>query len=227
MSTMDKDQVVKTIIDSGLVVALTRSENELAGKVVESSYKGGLRAIEITNRSPNALDVFTHMLKVRNQSAPDMVLGVGSIVKEDDAIRFIDAGAEFVVSPVLQDKIADICRERDIAYVPGCTSPSEMYHAYEIGASIIKFFPANDCGGPTFVKAILGPMPYLNIMPMGGVKAELDKLTQWFDSGVVCVGMGNGLLAPEVLDNNDYEQFTDKVKRVMKLLQAARCGDSK
>ena len=126
-------------------------------------------------------------------------MGAGSVVDPATAALYIQNGAGFIVSPILNEDMARICNRRKILWIPGCGSVSEISKSEELGAEVVKIFPAREVGGPSFVKNIRGPMPWVQIMPTGGVEPVYENLFQWFSAGVWCVGMGSKLFPKEII----------------------------
>ena len=135
---------------------------------------------------------------------------------------YIAAGASFVVGPMLNAEVARLCNRRKIAYSPGCGSASEISAAEELGVEIVKIFPGGQVGGPSFVKAVLGPMPWTRIMPTGGVEATLESVSAWIQAGCVCLGMGSNLITREAVAAGDYAAIESNVKQVLNWIQEAR-----
>jgi 2-dehydro-3-deoxyphosphogluconate aldolase/(4S)-4-hydroxy-2-oxoglutarate aldolase len=161
-------------------------------------------------------------MKYSQKNLPGMILGAGSIVDGATAALYIQNGANFIVSPILNEEIARVCNKRKIFWSPGCGSLSEISKAEELGAEIIKIFPAKEVGGPSFVKNIKGPMPWTSIMPTGGVEPNYDNLLQWFSAGVWCVGMGSNLFSKKAIEEADYNAITKIIKETLKIIQKVR-----
>jgi len=121
-------------------------------------------------------------------------------------------GAQFIVSPLLNEGMARVCNRRKVLWIPGCATASEIGKAEELGAEVVKLFPGPTVGGSKFVKAYLGPCPWSNIMPSGGVSPTRENLTEWFQSGAFCVGMGSQLISKEIIANRDFDQL-EKISR--------------
>lgn len=164
----------------------------------------------------------TALCEYRDTERPDMMLGVGSICDAPTAAMYIGVGADFVVGPILDEEVAKICNSRKIPYSPGCGSVTEIHKAHMLGVDICKVFPGEQVGGPGFVKAVKGPMPWTDIMPTGGVSPIRESLTAWFNAGIVCAGMGSNLITKELLAAKDYAGITKKVKETITLIQEIR-----
>jgi 2-dehydro-3-deoxyphosphogluconate aldolase/(4S)-4-hydroxy-2-oxoglutarate aldolase len=135
---------------------------------------------------------------------------------------YIANGANFVVGPVLNADVAKVCNRRKIPYSPGCGSASEISTAEELGCEIVKIFPGTQVGGPEFVKAVLGPMPWTRIMPTGGVEPTEESLRAWFGAGIVAAGIGSKLITSELLKAKDYAGIEQKVRDTIALIKKIR-----
>jgi 2-dehydro-3-deoxyphosphogluconate aldolase/(4S)-4-hydroxy-2-oxoglutarate aldolase len=166
--------------------------------------------------------VFAELNKYALSELPGMILGVGSVVDGATASLYMQLGANFIVSPVLKEDMAVVCNRRKVLWAPGCGSLNEISRAEELGAEIVKIFPAKQVGGPDFVKAVKAPCPWSSIMPTGGVEPEEENLRKWFDAGVVCVGLGSNLVNNDVIKNNSYEDLAKKVKGVLEIIKKVR-----
>jgi 2-dehydro-3-deoxyphosphogluconate aldolase/(4S)-4-hydroxy-2-oxoglutarate aldolase len=192
MARFSSADVLTAMITYPLVPVFYHADINHAQRVLAACYAGGVRVFEFTNRGANALDVFTSLQPFAQANCPEMVLGIGTIFGAQDAEKFIDAGAEFVVQPVTTPEVGDVCQRRGIVWVPGATTVNEIFRATQLGADIVKIFPGNVVGSG-FVKALRGPMPNVKIMVTGGVEPTVESLTEWFGAGVNGVGIGSQL----------------------------------
>lgn len=200
--------VYQTMEDTGIIPVFYHPNSDLSKDVIRACYEGGIRVFEFTNRGDFAHEVFSKLVKWADKECPDMVLGIGSIVDAHTAALFIQMGANFIVGPLFNHEVLKVCNRRMIAYSPGCATASEIGLAQEMGVEIVKLFPGNNIGGPSFVKNIKGPMPWSKIMVTGGVEPTEENLSQWFKAGVTCVGMGSNLIPKDVIVNNEWEEIT-------------------
>jgi len=207
--------VSEKLVQSGMVPVFYHEDLETCKNVIKACYNGGLRVFEYTNRGEKAAVNFPLLKQYINDEYPDMLLGIGSIINQEQTEKYIALGADFIVSPILEEEVAEVCNKNDMYWIPGCATLSEIAKAEKLGADIIKIFPGNVLG-PGFVKAVKGPMSWLKLMPTGGVSPTEDNLKSWFDSGVVCVGMGSKLLTKEAISNTDM--LTVKVSETLKLI---------
>lgn len=222
MAKYSRIQVALKMQETGLVPVFYNADLEICKKVVKACYDGGVRIFEFTNRGDFAHEVFKELNKYVIKELPGMILGVGSVVDAGTASLYIQLGTNFVVSPVLKDDVAIVCNRRKILWSPGCGSLNEISRAEELGAEIVKIFPAKQVGGPDFVKNIKGPCPWTSIMPTGGVEPEESNLKSWFDAGVVCVGMGSNFVSANIIKENKYDELREKVKEVLAIIQKIR-----
>jgi 2-dehydro-3-deoxyphosphogluconate aldolase/(4S)-4-hydroxy-2-oxoglutarate aldolase len=222
MARFSRLEVLNTIMDTGLVPVFFNADVEVAKKVVQACAAGGARVVEFTNRGNFAPELFKELSRYGEQEAPEVILGVGSVIDEPTAAMYIAYGANFVVGPVLNEAVARLCNRRKVAYSPGCGSVSEMSYAEELGVEIVKVFPGGSVGGPAFVKSVLGPCPWTRIMPTGGVDATEESIKDWFEAGVACVGMGSKLIRKDLVAAGDWGEITAKTRQVLQWIREAR-----
>lgn len=223
MAKFSRIEVALKMKETGLVPVFYSSELETCKEVMRASYEGGVRVFEFTNRGDFAHEVFGALNTWTLENMPDMILGAGSIVDEGTTSLYLQLGANFIVSPVLNAQMAKVCNRRKVLWSPGCGSLSEISYAEELGAEVVKIFPGSQVGGPAFVKAVLGPNPWTSIMPTGGVKPTEDNLRAWFEAGVHCVGMGSQLFKKDIIDSKNFKDLTKNINEaihIVKQLQA-------
>lgn len=162
-------------------------------RIVDCVYEAGVRVFEWTHRGPAAFENFVAIQKHCEAKYSDLILGVGSILDSETASRYREAQASFIVSPTLSESLAHYCNRYKLAWLPGCGTLSEIQRAHELGAEIVKIFPANHFDGPRFIKSIRGPMPWISAMPTGGIEPTRESMKTWLDAGVVCFGVGSSL----------------------------------
>ncbi|MEO0581612.1 MAG: bifunctional 4-hydroxy-2-oxoglutarate aldolase/2-dehydro-3-deoxy-phosphogluconate aldolase [Bacteroidota bacterium] len=219
MMRFSRLSVAQTMIQSRMVPVFYHPDLEIAQAVVKACYEGGVRVFEFTNRGEFAHEVFGELVKFTREACPDMRMGVGSVVEAGTASLYMQLGASFVVSPILNPEMAKVCNRRKVLWSPGCGSLSEISYAEELGAEIVKIFPASQVGGPAFIKAVKGPMPWTHIMPTGGVAPTEENLKGWFDAGAACVGMGSKLFTQEIMQAQDWDMLRENVRKAMALIQ--------
>ncbi|MCY1723345.1 bifunctional 4-hydroxy-2-oxoglutarate aldolase/2-dehydro-3-deoxy-phosphogluconate aldolase [Prolixibacteraceae bacterium Z1-6] len=219
MARFSRIEVALTMKETGMVPVFYHKDIEVCKAVVKACYEGGVRLFEFTNRGDFATLVFAELNKWVSEECPEMIMGVGSIVDDATAAMYIALGTNFVVAPLIDEATAKVCNKRKIAWSPGCGSVTEIGRAHELGAEVVKIFPGSQVGGPSFVAAVKGPMPWASIMPTGGVAPTQDNLKQWFDAGVTCVGMGSQLFPKEVLAEGNYSYITEKCAEALEIIK--------
>lgn len=222
MARFSRIEVALTMKKSGIVPVFFNKDIEICKKVLKACYDGGTRVFEYTNRGDRAHLVFEELIIWAEKETPEMILGVGSIVEAGTTSIYIQLGANFIVSPILNPDMAVVCNRRKIAWSPGCGSLSEISKAEELGAEVVKIFPGSQVGGPSFVKAVLGPCPWTSIMPTGGVSPDELNLTEWFNAGVHCVGMGSQLMVKGADGMLDYIAIAQKTKEAIAIISKLR-----
>jgi len=222
MARFNRIDVALKMRESGIIPVFYHKDLEVCKNVLKACFNGGLKAFEFTNRGDFAHEIFSELNKWAEKEVPGMVLGVGSVVDAGTASLYIQLGASFIVSPVLNADMAKVCNRRKILWSPGCGTLTEISYAEELGAEIVKIFPGSSVGGAEFVKAVKGPCPWTSIMPTGGVEPTAENLKEWFNAGVTCVGIGSNLITKELLQNKDWEGLTKKISEAVKILEQVR-----
>ncbi|MFH0760235.1 MAG: bifunctional 4-hydroxy-2-oxoglutarate aldolase/2-dehydro-3-deoxy-phosphogluconate aldolase [Bacteroidota bacterium] len=214
------NKIVDSIKDAGMVPVFNHKDPETGYRVVQACYDAGLRVFEWTNRGEEAAMLFRMIREYIDKHCPGMILGAGSVFDAETCRKFNSMGAVFIVSPILEPEMALACKELKVPWIPGCGTLTEIHQALKWGATIVKIFPGDSVGGPGFVKAVRGPMPWVQIMPTGGVSPDYENLKAWFSAGVVCVGMGSKLFTKELIA--DQARLTEKVKNTLEMISDIR-----
>jgi 2-dehydro-3-deoxyphosphogluconate aldolase/(4S)-4-hydroxy-2-oxoglutarate aldolase len=218
MAQFRRIQVYNTLLEQGLVPLFYHHDLPTARQVIAALQAGGTSVVEFTNRGDSAFEVFSNL----SQAVPGLILGVGSVLDAPTAALFIAAGANFIVGPAFNPEVARLCNRRKIAYLPGCATVSEISAAEEMGAEIVKIFPGETLGGPAFVKAVLAPLPWANLMPTGGVDATEESIHKWFKAGVCAVGMGSNLVSKDAVASGNFNRISERTAQVLAWIRAAR-----
>jgi 2-dehydro-3-deoxyphosphogluconate aldolase/(4S)-4-hydroxy-2-oxoglutarate aldolase len=216
-----KERVIQQIRQSGLLPLYYHEDKEISIAILRALYLAGVRILEYTNRGENALINFKALKTVAQQEMPDLSLGIGTIKTAETAKKFLDLGADFIVSPIVSTEVATIVREQNLAWIPGCLTPTEIHQAELLGATLVKIFPGN-LVGPSYIQSIKDIFPNLLFMPTGGVEPEEKNLKSWFGAGVVAVGMGSKLLQSNLIEGGDFNSLTDYIKKVNVLIQSCK-----
>lgn len=222
MARFSRMEVLNAMFDIGVVPVFYNKNPEAARHIVDACADAGARVVEFTNRGDLAFQVFCELSRHCIEHRPEVILGVGSIIDAPTAGLYIGCGANFVVGPVLNSEVARICNRRKIAYSPGCGSVSEISAAEELGVEIVKVFPGREVGGPAFVKAVLGPMPWTRIMPTGGVEPTEASIRSWIEAGAACLGIGSNLITNGLVVAEDWAGISKGVTACVAMIREVR-----
>lgn len=216
-----KQEVLDSILTQGMLPLFFYEDAEVSVEVTRTLYKAGIRVFEYTNRGKAALNNFKQLKELQQSEMPDLHLGIGTIKSVDEADAFITAGADFIVSPIVNPAVAKMTHERNMLWIPGCMTPTEIYTAQCSDAALIKLFPANILG-PAFLSSIKELFPGQLFMPTGGVELEAENIATWFKAGVCAVGMGSKLISKNVLEGKQYDQLFNDTHKAIELVQTSR-----
>ena len=222
MARFSSIEVYSMILEQGLVSVFYNEDFETAKNIVSAIARGGGKVIEFTNRGDYVYKIFSKLVKYFEKEVPQLIFGVGSIIDPYTAALYINNGANFVVGPALNPDISKICNRRRIPYSPGCATATEISYAEELGCEIIKIFPANILGGPSFVKSILAPNPWTKMMPTGGVEITEESINSWFEAGVVALGVGSKLINKELVASKNWDNISKKIENTLKLIKKVK-----
>ena len=213
---MDKTTTTRLIRETGVVAIMRAHCSDQLIAAADALKRGGVQAIEVTMTTPGALDVIAEA-KARYSS--DIVFGAGSVLDVETGRAVILAGADFVVSPILDVELIRLCNRYGVPVMPGCYSPTEILAGWEAGADFIKLFPAS-VGGPGLVKALLAPFPQVQVVPVGGV--DLDTAANFIRSGAAAIGVGSSLISQELLDAGDMEELSRRAAAYIEQVKRGR-----
>ncbi|HEY1869792.1 MAG TPA: bifunctional 4-hydroxy-2-oxoglutarate aldolase/2-dehydro-3-deoxy-phosphogluconate aldolase [Chitinophagaceae bacterium] len=216
-----KQNVLDTILRQGILPLYFNADETVSIEVLRSISRAGLKAVEYTNRGEAALKNFKKLVAIKNSETPEMLLGIGTIKTVQQAKDYVDAGADFLVSPSFMPDIVDYANSINIFYAPGCMTPSEINAAENKGITFIKLFPGNLLG-PEFVSSIKDIFPKLLFMPTGGVDTTKENIEGWFKAGVCAVGMGSKLISKKLMEQKDYATIERVTKEVLTTIQGIK-----
>ena len=208
-TTEDFDRVLQTFANIRACAVLRTPTSDACPKAMQACIDGGFKIVEFTLTTPNCLD---HLSNFREKYDGDVMVGCGTIMNTDDAERAVDAGAEFIITPVMLPDVIEWCAARNIVSVPGCQTPTELINAYRAGAPLQKLFPGV-AGGPMWVKAVSAALPMLSINPTSGV--DLDNAGDYLRNGAASVGLVAPLFDPVAIQNEDWDQIAKNAEKVM------------
>jgi 2-dehydro-3-deoxyphosphogluconate aldolase / (4S)-4-hydroxy-2-oxoglutarate aldolase len=215
MANFERTHVIQAIRKSGLVPVFSHPEVSVCTHVLDCCYQGGLRLFEFTNRGDFAHETYAELYRYARKKYPDLIMGSGTIPDSPTAALYLQLGANFIVSPLLDEDTAKICNRRKVLWIPGCGSVTEISKAEELGADIIKIFPGAAVGGPGFVKALKGPMPWTTLMPTSGVDPTEESIRAWFEAGIVATGLGSQLFTKEMIMVNNQSILISKIVQLL------------
>ena len=213
----DKRETVRAAVEEAGVVAIIRmKEPDRVRAVIDAIAEGGVRVLEVTMTVPGAVELIA---KLAPTMPAGFCFGAGTVLDAATVERVVDAGAQFVVSPVFRRDVIAACHARGVPAMPGCFTPTEILDAWDFGADIVKVFPATALG-PTFFKDLRGPLPQVKVMPTGGV--SIDNAGEWIKAGAVAVGVGTALLDARAIVDGNYAVLRSNAERIVANVRAAR-----
>lgn len=213
---MNRTEVIKKITDCGLVAVVRAESTDRAEQITEACIEGGVAAIELTFTVPGAHKLIEHMAG-RYSKSNEIIIGAGTVLDSETARTAILSGAQYVVSPHLDERIVTLCNRYSVACMPGIFTPTEAVKALELGVDILKVFPG-DIATPKFIKALRGPLPQARMMPSGGV--SLENVEDWIKAGAVAVGAGGSLTGKA--KDGDYAAVTETARLFIEKIRRAR-----
>jgi 2-dehydro-3-deoxyphosphogluconate aldolase/(4S)-4-hydroxy-2-oxoglutarate aldolase len=215
---MEREAILRSQIKAeGVLPLYYHDDVAVCEGVLRALYNGGVRCVEFTNRGTQALANFSHLVSLKS-TMPGLILGIGTIKTPQDASAFIEAGADFLISPCFDASVADVAYMHKVLWIPGCMTPTEIHVAQKSGATLIKLFPGNVLG-PGFVEAIKSLFTGIDFLVTGGVEPTEQNIGAWFKAGVVGVGLGSKLITKDVLANKNYTQLEIQTKELVRLIK--------
>jgi 2-dehydro-3-deoxyphosphogluconate aldolase/(4S)-4-hydroxy-2-oxoglutarate aldolase len=211
-----KPQIIEQLLNPGVIAVVRAKRTDQAVPLAEALVAGGIIAVEITMTTPNAIAAIREASAKLGERA---LIGVGTVLDEATCRAAIDAGAQFIVSPICRRELIPIAQQAGKPIMLGSYTPTEAQQAHEAGSDFIKIFPA-DTLGPNFIKALRAPLPHLKIVPTGGV--DLNTIGAFIKAGCVAVGAGSSLISKEILDRDDWTALSRAAADFVKAARAAR-----
>jgi 2-dehydro-3-deoxyphosphogluconate aldolase/(4S)-4-hydroxy-2-oxoglutarate aldolase len=207
---------LQRVLDLGIVSIIRAPASDQLVEVAEALLDGGIDVIEVTLTVPGVLDVIS---AIRDRLGDRILLGAGTVLDSESARSAILAGAEFIVTPTVSPAVVRTCRRYDKLVMCGAMTPTEILAAWEAGSDIVKVFPA-DVGGPSFLKAVHGPLPHIRLLPTGGV--NLETLPAFVRAGAAAVGLGSSLVEREAVMNGDMDHIRRLSAAYVEMMRAVR-----
>jgi 2-dehydro-3-deoxyphosphogluconate aldolase/(4S)-4-hydroxy-2-oxoglutarate aldolase len=213
---LNKDQIIKRLLDPGIIAVVRAQRADQVLPLSRALMAGGVVAVEITLTTPGAIDALRATSHALGSSA---LLGVGTVLDATSCEAAIEAGANFVVSPVLRPNLVPIAQAAGCPLMMGAYTPTEAQQAHEAGADFVKIFPADGLG-PAYIKALLAPLPHLRLVPTGGV--DLETAAPFLKAGCAALGVGSALVSSRILKDENWEELTRLARAFVDVARATR-----
>lgn len=213
---MEKTQKLNLIRETGVIAIMRAKSSDQLMAAADAIKDGGVSVIEVTMTTPGALNVIQQAVARYGDA---VLFGAGSVLDAETARAAILAGAGFVVAPTLSVPMIELCNRYSVPVMPGIFTPTEALTAWQAGADMVKLFPAS-VGGADMIKAILAPLPQLEIVPVGGV--ELDNAADFIKKGAAALGVGSSLVNQKLLDSGDMAELTSRAERFIAAVRQGR-----
>jgi len=197
------------------VIKLNNPEKDAAG-LANALCEGGVPIAEVTFRAAGAANAIRLMTEAR----PDMLVGAGTVMCEAQVDEAIEAGAKFIVTPGLDIELVKYCQQKGIDIFPGCTTPTDYHAAYRLGLKVLKFFPAEQSGGLSKIKAMAAPFPMFKVMPTGGI--SLKNLGEYLACPTICACGGSYMVTADLIDNQKWDEITELCKKSVEIVREVR-----
>ena len=197
------------------VIKLSYPERD-AAPLAKALCAGGVPVAEVTFRAAGA----DKAIALMKQACPEMLVGAGTVLTTEQIDKAIASGAEFIVTPGLAEELVVYCKEKNIPIYPGCTTPTDYHKAYKLGLEVLKFFPAEQSGGLSKIKAMSAPFPMFKVMPTGGI--SLGNLKEYLSASVICACGGSYMVTADLIENQKWDEIIDLCKKSVEIVKEAR-----
>ena len=218
MTKRSRSEITAAIEELGVVAIIRLQDPQAVRGIVDALAEGGVRALEVTMTVPRAIELIS---QIAPTLPDDFLLGAGTLLDADTVHRAVDAGAQFIVSPVFRPAVIAAAHQDNVPVMPGCFTATEILEAWDAGADVVKVFPATSVG-PGYLKDIRGPLPHVKLMPTGGV--SIDNVGDWLKAGAVAVGVGSALLDAKAIAARQFGPIAENARRMVANVKAARGG---
>ena len=216
MTQRSRAEAVEEVEKLGVVAIIRMPDPAALRAVVDALAEGGVRALEVTMTVPRAIE---SIAEIAPTLPAGFLFGAGTVLDAATVHRAVDAGAQFIVSPVFRREVINAAHEKGVPVMPGCFTPTEILEAWDMGADLVKVFPATSVG-PGYLKDIRGPLPQVKLMPTGGV--TIDNAGDWLRAGAVAVGVGSALVDTKAIAAKQFNVIVDNARRIVANVAAAR-----
>lgn len=213
---MEKEFNHQLIIESGLIAIVRFDSSDDLVEVAKALVSGGVKVMEFTFTTPNAIDV---LKKSKDLLGNQVLIGAGTVLDSETARAAILAGADFIVSPIYEPGIINLCRRYSKISMPGVFTPTEIVKAWQDGADFVKVFPSN-FGGPDYIKALKAPLPNVAMVPVGGV--NLENIPDYFSVGASAVAVGSNLVRKDYVLEKKFNKITELASKYIDTIKHSR-----
>ncbi|QDU74327.1 KHG/KDPG aldolase [Bremerella volcania] len=213
---MPRETIVQKISSTGIVAVIRADNGEILADVTQALIEGGVTAIEVTFTVPKAHKVLEY---VADRFGDQIQLGAGTVLDAETARIAILAGAEFIVSPIVDLPTIEISHRYDKAMMAGALTPTEVVQAWQAGSDVVKIFPS-DLTGPSYLKSLKGPLPQVRMMPTGGV--NLDTAESFLKAGACALGVGGSLVEKSAIESGNLDRIRDLAQQYVEIVQRFR-----
>jgi 2-dehydro-3-deoxyphosphogluconate aldolase / (4S)-4-hydroxy-2-oxoglutarate aldolase len=211
----DKAEGLRTIMDSRILLVIRQDSADAVLRVIEAVVRGGIKVIEVTLTVPDALSI---MQAAAKEFGKDVLIGAGTVLDSETARASILAGADFIVGPCCSAEVLATCKRYSKIAIPGAMTPTEILHAAELGADIVKVFPIDHLGGPKYLKSIKGPLPHILLNPSGNINAASAR--EYLDAGATVISVGSAILDRKAIGEGRFGVLTEKALEFREQLRA-------
>ena len=211
------NELQKQISQIGVVpVIKLNSPTRDAKPLADALCAGGVPVAEITFRAAGAAEA----IRIMSEAHPEMLVGAGTVLNEQQVDDAIAAGAKYIVTPGLDIELVKYCQQKGITIFPGCTTATDYHAAYRLGLEVLKFFPAEQSGGLDKIKSMSAPFPMFKVMPTGGI--SLKNLATYAASPVICACGGSYMVTADLIDNGKWDEITELCRKSVEIVKEAR-----
>jgi 2-dehydro-3-deoxyphosphogluconate aldolase / (4S)-4-hydroxy-2-oxoglutarate aldolase len=218
---MQKSAIISKISETGLVPMIRTSSADVALQILEAVREGGVPILEIMMTTPNAMHVIEELAR---RSLGDVLVGAGTVLDAETARACILAGANFITSPSLDEGTVACCRRYAVAVLPGAFTPTEVVRAWQAGADMVRVFPCGAAGGASYIRALKGSLPYVDLVPTGGVSIAIAG--ELIRAGASAIGISD-LVDGEAARQGDANAITENARRYLEGVRQARAVASR
>lgn len=208
--------------ESGVVPLLASPDPDVLWRAASAIVEAGFGVFEIALRGPGVLAALEQVIGRVEAAGLPLAVGAGTALDAESAGAAIDAGARFVFSPILTPEVGDRCRAEQVAWFPGCATPTEVHTALGLGCDAVKLYPADLIGGPRFLRSLRSVFGDFPSVPSGGIDPQSEDLGEWFDAGAVAVGAGSSLLPSGAIEAGDWDEVQRRLGAAAGAVAAAR-----